>query len=156
MDLITKFADNIKECDFLKYDNSKKTICTDLLKNNTAVNICRKIIHISAIEDIITNEEINGYVVKRKDEYIGFIFFKCIYDSYYLNLVATKSKLGFPLGQILMNKMEEECKKTNGYNIQANAIPEALAFYKKLNYDVKYKDEDTGEYLIQKNFYKKL
>lgn len=147
------FAEKMNQCSFIKYDKSKKDICDDLLKDKTAVNICRELIHISAIEDIITNDEINGYVVKMNEEYVGFIFFKQIYDSFYLNLIATKAKLGFPLGRILMSKLEEDCKKENGLNIQANAIPEALNFYKKLDYDVKYQDEESGEYLIQKNFY---
>lgn len=150
-----RYSQFLNKCMFITYDSTKIDIYKSLIKDNSAKNICRNLIHESTIDDILTNPETKGYVAKIKDEFIGFIFFKHEYDTYYLSLIATKPKLGFPLGQILLTKMEEGGKDNNVYTIQASAIPEAIDFYKKMNYEIKYYDEDSEEYLIQKSLISK-
>lgn len=151
MDKYTQFLD---KCVFIDYDASKKELCEALLKDKTAAKICRNLIHDDCIEDVLKNEEIKGYIAMVDGEYVGFIFFKHLFDTYYLSLIATKAKLGFPLGQILLTKMEEDGKKNKAYTLQANAVPEAIKFYEKMNYEVKYLDEYSGEYFIQKSLMK--
>ena len=148
MDKYTQF---LKKCNFIDYDSSKKEICEALLKDKTASNICRDLIHDSCIEHILKSEEIKGYIAIVGGEYSGFVFFKHLFDTYYLSLIATKTKLGFPLGQMLLTKMEDDAKKNKAFNIQADAIPEAVHFYEKMNYEVKYMNEDSGEFFIQKS-----
>ena len=148
MDKFTQFTEKIE---FVDYDASKKEITEALLKDNTAEKICRDLIGLSCIEDILKSEEINGYIAIIDGEYVGFVFFKHLFDTFHLSLIATRPKLGFPLGQILLTKMEEEGKRRKAYTLQANAIPQAVGFYEKMNYEVKYLDEYTGEYFIQKS-----
>jgi ribosomal protein S18 acetylase RimI-like enzyme len=147
MDKYNQFTNKII---LIEYDSSKTEIAEALLKDNVAKKICRDLIHISCIEDILKSEEINGYIAKVDDEYVGFVFFKHNYDTFYLSLIATKPKLGMPLGQILLTKMEEEGRKRKAYTLQANSIPEAIKFYEKMGFEVKYLDEECGEYFIEK------
>lgn len=148
MDKYIQFSEKYK---FINYDATKTEICEELLKDKTASKICRDLINDTCIEDILKSEEITGYIAVVDGKYAGFIFFKHLYDTFYLSLIATKPKLGFPLGQILLTKMEEEGKIKKAYTLQANAIPEAISFYEKMNYEVKYMDEHSGEFFIQKN-----
>ena len=147
--VMDKYTQFLEKCDFIDYDASKKEISKALLKDKTAAKICRDLINDECIKDILENEEIKGYIVDGK--YYGFIFFKHLYDTFYLSLLATKPKLGFPLGQILLTKMEEEGKRRKVYKIQGDSIPQAVSFYEKMNYEVKYFDEISGEFSIQKN-----
>lgn len=152
---MNKYSQFFNKCTFTTYDSTKIDIYKSFTEDNTVKKICRDLIHESTIDDILTNPETKGYVAKIKDEYIGFIFFKHEYDTYYLSLIATKPKLGFPLGQMLLIKMEEDGKDNKVYTIQGSAIPEAINFYKKMNYEIKYYDEDSEEYLIQKSLISK-
>jgi len=147
---MNKYTQFLNKCELIDYNSSKKDICEELLKDKVAKKICRDLIHDDCIEDILKSNEIKGYIAIANGEYIGFIFFKINYDTYYLSLIATKPKLGFPLGQILLTKMEEEGRINKAYNLQADAIPEAIHFYEKMNYEIKYQDEKTKEYLIEK------
>ena len=146
-----KYNQFLEKCVFIEYDDSKTEICEALLKDNITTEICRNLINEERVEEILKNKETNGYIAKVDDKYIGFIFFNQKYDSFYLSLIATKPKLGFPLGQMLLAKMEEEAKIRKVRVIQGDAIPQAVSFYEKMNYEVKYMDEYSGEFFIQKN-----
>ncbi len=148
--IMDKYTQFLERCDFIEYDTSKKEISEALLKNKTAANICRDLINDECIKDILENKEIKGYIAIIDNKYSGFIFFKHLCDTLYLSLLATKPKLGFPLGQILLTKMEEEGQRRKVYKIQGDSIPQAVSFYEKMKYEVKYFDEISGEFSIQK------
>lgn len=138
----------LKKCVFIDYNVSKKEIRDKLLKDNLASKICRDIINEGAIEDILNDKDIRGYIAIVNNEYVGFIFFKENYGTFYLYLIATKSKLGFPLGQILLTKIEEQARNEQAYQVQSNVLKTAINFYKKMKYDILY--EEDNEYIIQK------
>ena len=151
MDNFNQFLDKIE---FIYYKSDNKKVYEDLIKENNGKDICRGLIHPGVIEELLTSEEIEGYVALIDGKYVGFVFFKHFYDTVYLSLIATRPKLGLPLGQILLTKMEEEAKKREAMNLQCDAIPEAHKFYINMGWEVVYQDQDTKEYSMKKNIYK--
>ena len=151
MDNFKQFLENIE---FINYKSDNLKVYQDLTKDNKAKEICRGLIHEGAIDDIITSEEIEGYIAKINGEYVGFVFFKHLYDTVYLSLIATKGKLGLPLGQILLTKMREEARNREVMTLQCDAIPEAHKFYIKMGWEVVYQNINTKEYSMKKNIYK--
>ena len=148
MEKYNKFSEQYK---LIEYDVSKKDIREKLLKDNVAYDICRQLVHIETIEDVLCCEDIKGYIAVVKNKYVGFVLFKQNYDILYLSLIGTMSKLGFPLGQILLTKMEEMGKFMEMILIQGSSLSESIGFYKKMNYEVVYYDPDSDEYFIRKN-----
>ena len=99
-----------------------------------------------------------GYVAKIDGEYAGFIMFKKPdedLNELYLSLVATKPKLGIPLGKILISVMEEVAKESNIHTIIADSVEGAIEFYMKNDWEVLDKDEDDETYLIEKQIREK-
>jgi len=150
MDNYKQFLDKIE---FIYYKSDNLKVHQAIMKDNIGKEICRNLIHEGVIDDIMTNKEIEGYVAIIDDKYVGFVFFKHFCDTVYLSLIATRSKLGLPLGQILLTKMEEEAKKREAMTLQCDAIPEAYKFYIKMNWEIVYQDQDTKEYSMKKNIY---
>jgi len=140
------FLDKIK---FVNYTNKNTDIKKELLENKLATKICRGLVSIDTIEDILECDEIEGFIAYINNNIVGFVFFKHNYDVLYLSLIATLPKLGLPLGQILLTKMEKEVKEDT-YLIQLTAIEEAKDFYEKMNYELKYFDESANEYAMEK------
>ena len=145
-----QYKEFINKCDFIEYDVSKKDIKDTLLKNNLAMDICRNTISEEAIVDILESDEINGYIAVMDGKYIGFVFYKQNYDTFYLSLIATLPKLGFPLGQMLLTMFEEEAKNKQAIDIQASAVVDVIDFYTNRNYEIVYLDRDCQEYSIRK------
>ena len=148
MENFNKFLDKIE---FIYYKADNKKVYNDLSKETNGKDICRGLIHPGSIDDIITSEEVEGYVALIDGKYVGFVFFKQFYDTVYLSLIATRPKLGIPLGQILLTKMEEEAKRRKTLMLQGDSIPEAIEFYKKMGWEVVYQDQDTKEFSMKKN-----
>jgi len=146
---MNKYNDFLDKIKFINYNNKCEDIKKELLENKLASKICRDLVSIDAIEDILECDDIEGFIAYINNKIVGFVFFKHNYDVLYLSLIATLPKLGLPLGQILLTKMEEEVKEDT-YLIQLTAIEEAKDFYEKMNYEVKYHDKDCCEYAMEK------
>jgi len=123
-------------------------------EDNEAVTICRGAVEEGYIIDTFCEEDIQGYIAKIEGQYAGFILFKKVKGYYYLSLVGTKPKLGMPLGQILIALMEQIAIQDGIGIIKADAIGEALNFYKKHNWTVIEADEEEDSYFIQKQVIK--
>jgi len=151
MDNFNQFLDKIE---FINYKSDNKKVYEDLIKDSNGKDICRGLIHPGVIEELLTSEEIEGYVAKINGKYVGFVLFKHLYDTVYLSLIATRPKLGLPLGQILLTKMEEYAIARRAMDLQCDAIPEAYKFYIKMGWEVVYQNQDSKEYSMKKNIYK--
>eukprot|EP01084_Bolivina_argentea_P243132 407652_1 len=144
----------LKQCEFLRYDNrnqENKKLRDDLLHNNLAIEISRNMIREDYVEDTVTNEDIIGFIAKINGVYAGYVLYKHIFDTFYLSLIATKPKLGIPLGQILMQKLETEARKNKILKLQADAGKNAVEFYTMLGWNVVYFNEQSNEFAIEKN-----
>ena len=120
--------------------------------------LCRYTIDQEYIREVFIDTEITGYVAKINGEYAGFILFKKSVDDHnelYLSLIATKPKLGLPLGQILISIMEEVALESDMHTIIADSIEGAIEFYKKNGWEVLKKDNDDDTYLIEKQIREK-
>ena len=143
-----KFLDKIE---FIYYDNEHSDleqrnkqldkVFEDLVEGGIAVELGRGNIDDGYIRDTFADAEIMGYIAKINGEYVGYIMFKKIEEYMYLSLVATKPKLGMPLGQILIAIMEEIAIKSDIGYVKADAVAEAIEFYKKHQWEVINKDE---------------
>ena len=156
---MTDFYQFLDKVELIYYDNdfnnqNHDKIHDDLIENEIASDLCRGVIGKEYIEDVFEEQDIMGYVVIIKGEYAGFILFKKKYDFLYLSLVATTSdkeiKKGIPLGQLLIFLMEQVAIKSGIETIVADAVIEALDFYKKNGWNIVYENEDKM-YFIQKS-----
>ena len=163
---LLKYLDRIE---LIYYDNEytddeednkiHEKIYEDLIVNDTkGVEICRNLIAVEYIQDVFLDEDIMGYIAKVDGEYAGFIMFKQPdkdINELYLSLVATKPKLGFPLGKMLISIMEQTAKESNIHTILADSVEGAIEFYMKNDWEVLDKDEDDETYLIEKQIREK-
>ena len=133
-------------------------ILEDMVDNKKGMELCRNVIDEGYIQEVFLDEKIMGYVAKIDGEYAGFILFKKQdeeYNELYLSLVATKPKLGIPLGKILISVMEETAKQANIHTIVADSVAGAIDFYMKNDWEVLDKDEEEDTYLIEKQIREK-
>eukprot|EP00483_Globobulimina_turgida_P001070 UN01072 len=144
-------------CLFLRYDNKNienKKLREDLLNNNLAMKISRNMVREDYVRDVVTNQNIIGFITKVDGKYAGFVLYKHICDTFYLSLIATQENLDIPLGKILMKKMEKEAAEKKIMKFQADAGEDVVGFYTKLGWNVVYFNNVSQEYAIQKNVHK--
>ena len=163
---MTNFSQYLDKIELIYYDNefdeetnkytdeNRDEIYEDLVNDEIAFDLCREVIGEKYIEDIFEDEDTVGYVAKIKGKYAGFILFKRKDDCLYLSLVATtknkKIKSNIPLGQILIHLMERVAIKLGIDTIIADAVVEALKFYKRNGWSVVNVNEKQKMYLIMK------
>ncbi len=164
-DELIQFLDRIE---LIYYDNEytdneennkiHAQILEDMVDNKKGMELCRDAIGNGYIEEVFLDEKIMGYVAKIDSEYAGFIMFKKPdedYNELYLSLVATKPKLGIPLGKILISVMEEVAIESDIHTIIADSIEGAIEFYMKNDWEVLDKDDEEDTYLIEKQIREK-
>jgi len=164
-DELIKFLDRIE---LIYYDNEysddeennkiHSQILEDMVNNKKGAELCRNAIGDGYIQEVFLDEKTMGYIAKIDGEYAGFILFKKPNEEYnelYLSLVATKPKLGIPLGQILISVMEEVAYESNIHTIVADSIEDAIDFYMKNEWEVIDKDDEDDTYLIEKQIREK-
>ena len=142
------FDNEYTDCE--KTNNQFDEIFEDLVNSGLATEIGRGNIDDGYVKDTFSDDKTMGYIAKIKGEYVGYILFKEEKNHLYLSLVATKPKLGMPLGQILIAIMEEIAIQSDIGYIKADSVAEAVEFYKKHNWQVVNKDEVENTYFIKK------
>eukprot|EP00483_Globobulimina_turgida_P002034 UN02036 len=141
-------------CLFLRYNNQNmenKKLREELLKNSLAMELSRNMIREDYVLDVVTNQNIIGFIAKVDGKFAGFVLYKHIYDTFYLSLIATRPQLEIPLGKILMAKMEKEATGKKIMKLQADAGEDVVGFYTKLGWSVVYFNNVSQEYAIQKD-----
>ena len=142
------FDNEYTECEEKNYQMDK--IYEDLINSGLATEIGRGNIEDGYIKDTFSDDKTMGYIAKIQGEYVGYILFKKEKNHLYLSLVATKPKLGMPLGQILIAIMEEIAIQSDIGYIKADSVAEAIEFYKKHNWEVINEDEVEKTFYIKK------
>ena len=116
----------------IPYNNTSFGLCDDLVNDKIALDICKNLIDEDFIEETLTNENMNGFVLIHNNEYYGFVIFEEFSDCIEIVLIGSirdeKTK-GLPLGQYMTYLVQEEAKNKNIDLLYVNAIPQSLSFY---------------------------
>ena len=137
-------------------DRARADILLDLVEGDLAFEICNKEIGKGFIEATLDNEDIEGFTILFKNEFIGFVFYELKREELKIELICVKKKKGtlkgLPLGQIIM-ELVFGLTKFNGKKwvaLESVTNEKTKAFYRKLGFKMFGKPLPSGLLLLKK------
>ena len=134
---------------------SRNEIMLDLIEGDTAFEICNKDISKGFIEVTMDNEDIKGFTILYKNDFVGFVFYEIKKKELKIELICVKKKegtlKGLPLGQIIMEMVFNLGKsmKKDKVVLESVQTPKTLSFYRKLGF--KKFGKSNGLFLLKKS-----